>query len=146
MPGSGRGIEAQRRRAGRGRLARHLAEATARTRGNIGVWLEFLHVGAKGRAAVVDRGDHRAHRHPEIDENGLAQLQARLDRLGRDVAGAQLVELGGVARVARPRNDQKMGAQRAPDADDGLELRGGIHRRHQSAHRLDADMLQHGGV
>ncbi len=40
---------------------------------------------------VVDRGDHEPHRNTHVDQSGLRQLQARLDRLGHRVGDAKLV-------------------------------------------------------
>ena len=45
---------------------------------------------------LVDRGDDQTHRHADIDQHRLGELQARLDRLGRRVARAR--SAGGCAR------------------------------------------------
>ena len=47
-------------------------------------------------ALFMDRGDHQPHRHADIHERGLGQLQAGFNRLGNGVAGAQLIKPRGV--------------------------------------------------
>ena len=63
-------------------------------------------------ALLVDRGDHQAHRHADIDQHRLGELQARLDRFRHRVGDAELVERAGVGGVAGAGDDGDVGPQR----------------------------------
>src|SRR5271169_3056191 len=56
-------------------------------------------------ALFVDRGDRRPHGDAEGDERRLRKLQARFDRLGHGIGGAELVQMAGVIGIARTRDD-----------------------------------------
>ena len=64
-------------------------------------------------ALLVDRGDHRAHRHAEIDQHRLRKLQRGFERLGHRVGRAGPVELGGMRRIAGAGDDGEIGAPAA---------------------------------
>ena len=68
-------------------------------------------------ALLVDRGDHRAHRHAEIDQHRLGQLQRGFERLGHRVGGAGPVELGGMVGIAGAGDDGEIGAPAAHPLD-----------------------------
>ena len=81
----------------------------------------------------MDRGDHQPHRHADIHERGLGQLQAGFNRLGNGVAGAQLIEPRGVRGIAGARNDREVGSLLARNLDDSLGGFGRIHGDDQRA-------------
>src|SRR3712207_8193177 len=43
-------------------------------------------------ALLVNGGDHQPHRHADVDQHRLRQLQARLDRLGHRIGHVEVVE------------------------------------------------------
>ena len=90
-----------------------LSASRSSGRAGAGSCVELAHLHdllAQLGALLVDRGDHRAHRHAEVDQHRLGQLQRGFERLGHRVGRAGPVELGGMLGVAGAGDDGEVGA------------------------------------
>jgi hypothetical protein len=56
------------------------------------------------RAFLMNRGDHRSHRHTDIDQYGFGQLEARLDRVRYRVRSADAIEVRRMCGIASARD------------------------------------------
>jgi hypothetical protein len=52
----------------------------------------------------MNRGDHRSHRHTDIDQYGFGQLEARLDRVRYRVRSADAIEVRRMCGIASARD------------------------------------------
>ena len=59
-------------------------------------------------ALLVDRGNHRAHGHTDVDQHGLRQLKAGLDCLRYRVGSANAIEVRRMRGIASARNYQQI--------------------------------------
>src|SRR3984957_20445927 len=61
---------------------------------------------AKLVALLVDRGDDEAHRHADVDQHILGELQARLNRLWHRIGHTEPIKRAGVVGVAGTRDQR----------------------------------------
>ena len=95
------GSSAPQGNAVRGRL-QSIAQSPASQRPNLCFWRHRFDFRLQRGAFVVDRGDDRPDRHPDIDQHGFGELKAGLDRLRYRIRGADAIEMRRMAGIALP--------------------------------------------
>ena len=93
-------------------------------------------------ALFVDRGDHQPHRHADVDEQRLGELQARLDGFRHRVGDPEPVEDAGVGGVAGARDQRDVALQLSRGFDHRFVGARRIHGDDDGARRLDAAATQ----
>ncbi len=94
----------------------------------------------------MNRGDHETHRHADVDQHRLRELQARLDRLRHRVGYAELVERVSVVCVAGAGDEGHVAAQPARRLDHQFVGSRRIHRHHHRPRGFDAAAAQVAGA
>jgi hypothetical protein len=94
-------------------------------------------------ALLVDRGDHRPHRHTQIDQHGFGKLKRAFECFGHGVAGPDAIELRGMVRIAGAHDDRQVGRERAQLAHDAQREHGLVHGHDDGAGLFEVEPVDH---
>ena len=90
----------------------------------------------------MNRGDHRSHRHADINQYGFGQLKAGLDCLGYCVRSANAVEMRRMRGITSARDDQQVLPLSSRRSHQLISSGRVVERYHQGARGLQVQTLQ----
>jgi hypothetical protein len=124
------------------RLLQSIAQSPALSYPHLYLGYHCLDCILQRRALLVDRGNHRAHGHTDIDQHGLGQLKAGLDCLRYRVGSANAIKMRCVRGIASARNYQQVLPFPPRRSHQFVGCRRVIKRYHQSTRGLEVQAPQ----